>query len=413
MRRAPPSFGPLWCATLLAASAALWTPARAIPVGIAVLQTSSNSNVSGTVIFSKENVNDTLLAVDIVLHYLAPNSTHGFHIHTWGDLSDKMAMNTGPHFNPYNTTHGCINETTRHVGDMGSVTADANGNVVARKLLNASAIPGERNSIFGRAVVVHEKPDDCSVTFSPGTGNAGARYAQGVIGFATNYTMAPTTTVDPIPNPSLTTPPAAVAVLSYISGSEIRGAAYMTTSPTDRTSVSIRLFLAGFLPNAIHAIHIHTFGNVSSPDGASTQGHFNPLNKTHGCNTTAASTERHAGDLGNIQADGYGHMHLTITTQNLISLDPASPLSVIGRAIMVHEKQDDCMPTTPTGNAGKRFAQGVIGIANSTAVVKRIADEDITHLHVHGFDAAVRGVWGAWVAVVAAVVAAVGVVGVL
>ncbi|KAJ3296855.1 hypothetical protein HK104_001097 [Borealophlyctis nickersoniae] len=348
--------------SLLLAGAALLAPADAVPAGIAVLAPSSGTNVTGTVVFSKED-GDEMITVDVAVYNLAPNSTHGFHIHNWGDVSDKAALATGAHFNPFNTTHGCDNTTVKHTGDMGNLVADANGTVITKKMLNASVIPGEVNSIFGRAVVVHEKEDDCNTT-TP-TGNSGARYAQGAIGFATNYTANPVNSSTPAIAPATYPSVAGVAVLTNISGSQIAGNAFFTDLADGQ--VEIHLFLAGFQPNATHAMHIHTFGNMSSVDGTATVGHFNPLNKTHGCN----GTERHAGDLGNIQADGKGRVHATIRTP-LISLNPSSNLSVIGRALMVHELQDDCGPGSPTGNAGKRFAQGVIGHANLTLVSANI-----------------------------------------
>ena len=42
---------------------------------------------------------------------------------------------------------------------------------------------------------------------------------------------------------------------------------------------------------------------------------------------------------------------------------PFVGLSIIGRAVIVHEKADD-LKTQPSGNAGARFACGVIGVAN-------------------------------------------------
>jgi Cu-Zn family superoxide dismutase len=71
------------------------------------------------------------------------------------------------------------------------------------------------------------------------------------------------------------------------------------------------------------------------------------------------SKKRHAGDMGNIEADENGNAHLDY-------IDPIMKLdgdhSIIGHAVIVHEKEDD-FKTQPTGNAGPRAGYGVIGIA--------------------------------------------------
>jgi Cu-Zn family superoxide dismutase len=66
--------------------------------------------------------------------------------------------------------------------------------------------------------------------------------------------------------------------------------------------------------------------------------------------------QRHVGDLGNLKADPYGMARLDITDDKL-SLD--GPNSIIGKAVIIHEKADD-FQTQPTGNAGGRIACGVI-----------------------------------------------------
>ena len=58
-------------------------------------------------------------------------------------------------------------------------------------------------------------------------------------------------------------------------------------------------------------------------------------------------------------ADASGHADYEITVNNA-SLTGRNP--VLGRGVIVHAKQDD--GGQPTGNAGSRIAQGVIGIAN-------------------------------------------------
>lgn len=117
---------------------------------------------------------------------------HGFHIHQLGDTTNGC-MSTGPHFNPAGKTHGAPTDEERHAGDLGNITANADG--VALVDLSDVQIPLDGpNSILGRAVVVHELEDDLGTGdhSEPGTqgktskttGNAGARLACGVIGRA-------------------------------------------------------------------------------------------------------------------------------------------------------------------------------------------------------------------------------------
>merc|ERR1719483_493360 len=63
------------------------------------------------------------------VHGLGPNPLHGFHIHEFGDLSDGCAS-CGGHFNPYGKDHGGPNSEDRHVGDLGNIAADPEGNSV-------------------------------------------------------------------------------------------------------------------------------------------------------------------------------------------------------------------------------------------------------------------------------------------
>lgn len=71
------------------------------------------------------------------------------------------------------------------------------------------------------------------------------------------------------------------------------------------------------------------------------------------------SAQRHAGDLGNLGADQDGVAELRYEDR-VIRL--TGPRSIIGRAIIIHEKADH-LNTQPSGDAGKRIACGVIGIA--------------------------------------------------
>lgn len=60
---------------------------------------------------------------------------------------------TGGHYNPGRTVHGGPNDQVRHVGDLGNVVADADGNVNTIFSDSAISLFGLQ-SIIGRAIVV-------------------------------------------------------------------------------------------------------------------------------------------------------------------------------------------------------------------------------------------------------------------
>jgi Cu-Zn family superoxide dismutase len=125
-----------------------------------------------------------------------------------------------------------------------------------------------------------------------------------------------------------------------------------------KNKLSIKLDLKN-LPVGEHAVHIHAKPLCDAPDFKTAGGHFNPENKQHG---TLNPLGHHAGDLPQNVEIGEGHVGQATFKVDYLSLDPASPNSILangGTAIVVHEKADD-MKTDPTGNAGNRIACGVI-----------------------------------------------------
>jgi Cu-Zn family superoxide dismutase len=115
------------------------------------------------------------------------------------------------------------------------------------------------------------------------------------------------------------------------------------------------------LPKGQHGFHIHQFGDLSN-GCVSAGAHFNPHGKTHG---GPNDETRHVGDMGNIESTGAAETEFSLT-DNLISL--IGQHSVIGRSVVIHEKEDDLgrggnEESLKTGNAGSRMACGVIGIA--------------------------------------------------
>ncbi|MGD1044432.1 MAG: superoxide dismutase family protein [Bacteroidota bacterium] len=144
----------------------------------------------------------------------------------------------------------------------------------------------------------------------------------------------------------------AIAVVTATKGNSVHGV--VTFEKVDK-GIHVVANLTGLTPGK-HGFHIHEFGDISSDDGSSAGGHFNPTGMPH---SMPMSEKRHAGDMGNVEADAEGNAHLDYT-------DPVMKLngkySIIGHAVIVHEKEDD-FKTQPTGNAGARIGYGVIGIA--------------------------------------------------
>src|SRR5436190_23419839 len=97
--------------------------------------------------------------------------------------------------------------------------------------------------------------------------------------------------------------PKAIAVLHPTAGSSVAGVVTFTKSGDE---IKVVADITGLTPGK-HGFHIHEFGDCSSSDGSSAGGHFNPTHKTHGA---PDASDRHAGDLGNVEADASGKTHL-------------------------------------------------------------------------------------------------------
>jgi Cu-Zn family superoxide dismutase len=145
----------------------------------------------------------------------------------------------------------------------------------------------------------------------------------------------------------------AVASLSPTAGQHCRGVVRFSQ---EGDTVKVVADLEGLTPGQKHAFHIHQFGDCSAPDGMSAGSHYNPEGHQHGL---PEAENRHAGDLGNVQADDQGKAHYEITLNNVTIAGHKNPIA--GRAVIVHAKPDD--GSQPVGNAGGRIACGVIGVA--------------------------------------------------
>ena len=83
--------------------------------------------------------------------------------------------------------------------------------------------------------------------------------------------------------------------------------------------------ISGLAPNSKHGFHVHE-GTECGDDGMLAKGHYNPEQHQHGL-PGASSSMRHAGDFGNIQADGSGKAHLDMMFDNISISGPKNPIT--------------------------------------------------------------------------------------
>lgn len=118
--------------------------------------------------------------------------------------------------------------------------------------------------------------------------------------------------------------------------------------------LAVQVDLTGLPPGTTHGFHVHETGDCSAPDASSAGDHYNPEGHPHALPN--GDHARHAGDMGNLEADENGEVHTRLVIDTM-SVEGAQP-SVIGRAVIVHADPDD--GGQPTGNAGGRISCGVI-----------------------------------------------------
>ena len=147
----------------------------------------------------------------------------------------------------------------------------------------------------------------------------------------------------------------AVCVLKATEGNNVSGTVTFTQQ---EDGVLIEAHVNGLKPNSKHGFHIHEFGDISSSDGKSTGGHFNPAGHDH---AGPDSAKRHVGDLGNLESNANGHA-MYKRLDKVVQIHGEH--TILSRGITIHAGTDD-MKSQPTGAAGARLAVGVIGIAKT------------------------------------------------
>lgn len=221
-------------------------------------------------------------------------------------------------------------------------------------------------SIVGRGVVLHEAPDNCLQASA-----AKSRLAGGVIGImnVTGITTEPNM-ARPTPELSGNGPYLAVCTLSATTSGKnynVNGSFYWTQATS--TAGVDAYGTTGY--TGTWGVHIHAWGDLSLANGLATAGHYDPAGTGFHAYPNATGTPHHAGDMGNTDPSALingvmwyngsfpsGYMSIYGST------------SIIGRGFIVHNGTDDGH-TQPTGNAGARNGQCVIGIGNATLTAVR------------------------------------------
>lgn len=139
----------------------------------------------------------------------------------------------------------------------------------------------------------------------------------------------------------------AIAVLVPTKGSNVRGVVQFRDYGD---GLEVSASVSG-LPGGVHAYHVHVYGDCGSPDAESAGPHFHFRGSSFDKEVPTIT-----GNLGELRAKPRA---MTVhNTQIQASLH--GKYSLIGRAVVVHEKGND-PASPPDGAAGKRLACGVIG----------------------------------------------------
>ncbi len=143
--------------------------------------------------------------VIVTVNGLPPNKPLGLNVYDFGDLTyaDGSRVSTGGHFNPFGWDHGCPPYGYRHVGDLGNITARANGTANVQFSVDLLTLVGDF-SVIGRSLVIWDSPGPCYPEMQ-GDGLLGFILAQGVIGteFITGQTAHTTNVLNSKPGTAM------------------------------------------------------------------------------------------------------------------------------------------------------------------------------------------------------------------
>lgn len=140
---------------------------------VAPMAATIGHRATGTVTFTEVEDGIRVVAVFVGVR----PGVHGFHVHENGDCSSGDGTSAGGHWNPTGVAHGGRQAAIRHTGDLGNVTADADGVVRTDFVDHVISFDGV-HSILGKGFILHADEDDLVTQPS---GDAGPRISCGVI----------------------------------------------------------------------------------------------------------------------------------------------------------------------------------------------------------------------------------------
>jgi Cu-Zn family superoxide dismutase len=275
---------------------------------------------------------------------------HGFHIHGHGACTPDHGA-AGGHLDPSSATH------PNHAGDMPPLLARADGTAELRFLTDRISLDTLLGGA-GTAIIVHQSPDNLgniperyaatgADEATQGTGDAGARFACGVVEAATSVAA-----------PQLGSPVARAEVRSM----EGNVLGQVTFAPKNG-AVEVSATLSG-LPAGFHGFHVHGHG-ACTPDHGAAGGHLSAADAGH---------PNHLGDMPALLALQSGQAKLSFLTDRFaVSDTPPALLGGEGTAIILHADPDNYAniptryapdgpdeATLATGDAGARLGCGVV-----------------------------------------------------
>jgi Cu-Zn family superoxide dismutase len=132
----------------------------------------ANGTTVAVALLAADAEGDGEVTVGVVAVGLAPGA-HGIHIHETGicdPAGDRAFASAGGHYNPTDAQHG------RHAGDLGNITAGADGTATFMEATDAFD-PEELRDGDGASIVIHAEEDEND----PAGESFGARIACGVL----------------------------------------------------------------------------------------------------------------------------------------------------------------------------------------------------------------------------------------